>query len=300
MGLTFGVVAAVVSFVVGSVVILLVQQMRTGLQDLANNQNELARDLTDKQNELARDLADTEHGLANRAQETFISLTNTQHELFRDLSGAQQGLQETLRNLQEIMHMMQMELDQSISKLHDLREALEVHRIQEKSKQRIVTLDAVAMREKDASEIWIVAVTIDYELADVYLDVIVKNLKQGKRYTYFFPGRRVAGNDVQKLVRSLERAGVSDDELRKGLRIYEVDEPNLLVNITIHDPHHGPKQGYLLPVLSKVDEGFQVRLDEPLYDRIAMRMFDWLDTARLEYPPEGRPDRPNGQRSPAR
>jgi uncharacterized protein YoxC len=286
MDSTSGLIAAGVCVVIGVVVIILARQIQAALREVLSNHRQLARDLTGRQDDIAKDLLDAQHGLANQAQQTFISLTTAQHDLFRDLTGARQGLQETTQGLREIMHQLESELADSISELHQLRDVLNSQRLPEISKQRVLSLEAVALRERGVSEIWVLAVTIEYELAEVYLNVIAENLKKGKRYTYFFPtGHRGGpGSDVRKLIRSLEKAGVPDDLMRSGLRIFEVDEPNLLSNVTIHDPNHGRKRGFILPVLSAVDDGFQVRLDDELYDRIVPRMFEWIETARLEYP----------------
>ena len=286
MDSTSGLVATGVCIVIGVVVIMLARQIQAALREVLSNHRQLARDLSGKQDDIAKDLLDAQHGLANQAQETFIALTSAQHDLFRDLTGARQGLQETLQSLRDIMHQLESELAQNISNLHHIRDVLNSQKLPGISKQRVLSLEAVALRERNVSEIWVLAVTIDYELAEVYLNVIAENLKKGKRYTYFFPtGRRGGpGNDIRKLIRSLEKAGVPDELMRTGLRIFEIDEPNLLSNITIHDPDHGRKQGFILPVLSAVDDGFQVRLDDELYDRIVPRMYEWIETGRLEYP----------------
>jgi hypothetical protein len=201
------------------------------------------------------------------------------NQAFRDLGTTQY-------KLQSILERTQLELPQSIASLHQLRDTLALQNHLGLSRQRILSLETVAVRERTASEVWILAVTIDYELADVYLSVIATNLMAGKKYTYFFPAQLGGGPaaGVNKLVFSLRRIGVSEQCLERYLRIFEVDEPNLLVNVTIHDPNHGLKQGYLLPVLSAVGEGFQVILDDELYDRIVPRMYSWIETARIRYP----------------
>src|SRR5262245_25242416 len=96
---------------------------------------------------------------------------------FRDLSNIQ-------RELQSMLQRTQFDLPQSIASLHQLRDTLATQSLPGMSRGRILSLETVAVRERTASEVWILAVTIDYELSDVYLSVIASNLLAGRKYVY--------------------------------------------------------------------------------------------------------------------
>ena len=119
-------------------------------------------------------------GLSIFAVVLALHFNDQANNAFRDLSNTQ-------RDLNNLIQRTQFELPQSIASLHQLRDMLASQQMPGGAKRRIMSLETVAMHERLASEIWILAVTVDYELADVYLSVIAANLMAGRQYVYFFP-----------------------------------------------------------------------------------------------------------------
>ena len=131
------------------------------------------------------------------------------------------------------------------------------------------------------------AVTIDYEVGTVYQHVIASNIRAGRHYTYFLPAdiRGGVSKALESMLDSLRAHGLTDDTLRNHLRVFVVRDTNLLANLTLFDPLHGAKRGYLLPVYSFAkDCPFQMALDDAGRDRTAARMAAWRQSDAECYP----------------
>lgn len=208
--------------------------------------------------------------------------------LYRQTSDATNQFLAQLAELKGIIRLIQHDLPNNIASLVNLRDTIfSFSRLPIHARERIHSLDYVAIQERKATrEIWILAVTMEYELDSVFQNVIVSNIVAGKKYTYFIPSDIRGGveDSVNNLMESLKSVGLSDGDLTKNITIYKVSDANLLVNITLHDPFIGQKCGFILPVYSDKEGAFQVTLDDDLHDRMRSRMQDWIRTAPRIFP----------------
>jgi len=208
--------------------------------------------------------------------------------LHHEASTHSQHASQELIEIRSLLDTMRRELPDSISSLHHLRDSLltlpDVHF---PASKRVHSLETVAVEEKTVEhEVWVLAVTIEYEVASVYQSIIAANIRSGRFYTYFLPIDIRGGLDhsLNRLLTSLRAQGLGDEQLRAHLTVYEVPDANLLANMTLLDPNLGPKRGYLLPVYSDKEYAFQVTLDDDLHDRVAARMHAWRKDDCRRYP----------------
>jgi hypothetical protein len=221
------------------------------------------------------------------------STKQTLDQMRKESSETFTQMRQELGDMRGIIRTTQLELPHSISSLHQLRDSLIAFPdIPLTARGRIHSLETVAMEERRVKRaVWILAVTVEYELSPVYQSVIASNMLAGVNYTYFLPQDIRGGLDASlgRLLGSIRDNDLDETILKKQLRIYEVHDATLLANITLHDPTIGERSGYLLPVYSSKEWAFQVTLDDDLYDRIRSTMDNWLVSSKQIYPDQQLP-----------
>jgi hypothetical protein len=171
----------------------------------------------------------------------------------------------------------------SVTACFDIDRGLEIGR------EKVHSLEFVADAERSVSEVWIMAVTVDYELDPIYHPTITKNLIEGRKYKYFLSPEIKGGIElnVNKLVQSFVRNGVNNSIIKKNVKAYKIPEQIVIpANLTLHDPNSAQRRAFLLPVSTAREDTCQIILDDEARDRIYERLREWSKNGERVYPPK--------------
>jgi len=163
--------------------------------------------------------------------------------------------------------------------------------------KRIHTIKYVADREKTEvkEEIWIAAATLNFEFDPHFIEAIAANIKNGRKYCYFFSDSVLPNTpngfkvEADRFIRELSCApGMNKKQLNDHLALYQVrkEEVGLLCNITIFDPKLGRKEGYILPIYENaesIESAFQVRVDKKYFQSTVNQMKIWMEQTGQKY-----------------
>lgn len=155
--------------------------------------------------------------------------------------------------------------------------------------QKLHTPEEVADIEAETkSSVWIYLITTRFEMDRLYLNVISKNIRERKAYTYFLCKKRIPNyrREIDTLLEGLRWIGVPEAYLHQYLRIFVRVSDSPMLNITMIDPETVYKRAFLLPVYTEgLKDAFQVDLDQEYLPWLEEQMSHWSQSATQIFPP---------------